>query len=72
MTASQVRTFSVQSHHEHHGRLISAGEKYGRASIYYQTAERMQNRHFAQRMDCYRKAQSGVKTSVGTPVALVS
>src|SRR3954465_15380531 len=30
---------------EKQGRALSAGEKYGRAAIYYLTAERMQSRH---------------------------
>lgn len=37
------------------GRRLSAGAKYGRASNYYLTAERMQNRHFEPRRAVYQK-----------------
>lgn len=37
------------------GRRLSAGAKYGRASTYYITAERMQNRNYAPRVEAYRK-----------------
>src|SRR5882724_6751050 len=37
------------------GRRLSASEKYGRACVYYMTAERMQSRHYAPRWDAYRK-----------------
>ena len=41
---------------EEHGRHRSAGYKYGRAAVYYQTAERMQARTYQPRQDAYRKA----------------
>ena len=41
---------------EKHGRHRSAGYKYGRAAVYYQTAERMQARTYQPRQDAYRKA----------------
>ncbi|GAA0895962.1 alpha/beta hydrolase family protein [Pseudonocardia zijingensis] len=37
-------------------RLTSAGAKYGRAAVYYQTAERMQAHSFEPRRAAYRKA----------------
>ena len=37
------------------GRLLSAAAKYGRASGYYLTAERMQSRDYAPRWEAYRK-----------------
>lgn len=37
------------------GRRLSAGAKFGRASIYYLTAERMQSRDYVPRRDAYRK-----------------
>ena len=37
------------------GRMLSAGAKYGRASTYYLTAERMQERNFAPRKEVFRK-----------------
>jgi len=33
------------------GRRLSAGDKYGRACVYYMTAERMQSRHYAPRWE---------------------
>lgn len=36
------------------GHLLSASEKYFRATAYYMTAERMQSRHYAPRWDMYR------------------
>jgi pimeloyl-ACP methyl ester carboxylesterase len=41
------------------GRALSAAAKYGRAAVYYITAERMQNRHFRPRQDAYRKMLDG-------------
>jgi fermentation-respiration switch protein FrsA (DUF1100 family) len=41
---------------EERHRLRSAGAKYGRAAVYYQTAERMQAHGFAPRKEAYRKA----------------
>ncbi|MES2258146.1 MAG: alpha/beta hydrolase [Pseudomonadota bacterium] len=38
-----------------HGRQFSAGAKFGRAAIYFLTAERMQNRGFAPRREAYAK-----------------
>lgn len=40
---------------EKRDRLWSAGEKHRRAAVYYQTAERMQNRNFAPRIEAYAK-----------------
>lgn len=40
---------------EAEGRCLSAGAKYGRASTYYLTAERMQNRHYAPRKEAFKK-----------------
>ncbi|WP_322057192.1 alpha/beta hydrolase family protein [Paraburkholderia sp. J63] len=37
------------------GKRLSAGAKYGRASTYYLTAERMQRRDYAPRKEAYRK-----------------
>ena len=37
------------------GRPMSAAEKYGRACVYYMTAERMQSRHYQPRQVAYRK-----------------
>jgi hypothetical protein len=36
------------------GRFLSATEKYGRATAYYVTAERMQSRHYEPRKHAYR------------------
>jgi dienelactone hydrolase len=41
---------------EKHHRHRSAGYKYGRAAVYYQTAERMQARSYQPRKTAYRKA----------------
>lgn len=40
---------------EERSRMRSAGRKYGRASVYYQTAERMQAHGFEPRREAYRK-----------------
>jgi dienelactone hydrolase len=40
---------------ETRGRLISAGEKYGRAATYLQTAERLQSRNAPGRLELYRQ-----------------
>jgi len=45
-------------------RHLSAGEKYGRACVYYMTAERMQSRHYAPRWDAYRKMLGSFAQSV--------
>ena len=44
---------------EKHGRRRSAGLKYGRAAVYFQTAERMQAHSFQPRKEAYRKALDG-------------
>ena len=36
------------------GHFLSAAEKYGRATAYYVTAERMQSRHYEPRKKAYR------------------
>ena len=36
------------------GHFFSAAEKYGRATAYYMTAERMQSRHYEPRKKAYR------------------
>jgi dienelactone hydrolase len=41
---------------EHDGCFLSAAEKYARATAYYVTAERMQNRHYEPRKQAYQKA----------------
>lgn len=46
------------------GRKLSAGEKLGRASVYYATAERMQHRHYAPRKQVYLKSLDCFSRSV--------
>jgi dienelactone hydrolase len=46
------------------GRAFSAAAKYGRAAVYYLTAERMQSRHFRPRQDAYRKMLDGFSRHV--------
>ena len=43
---------------ESRGRMISAGDKYGRAAIYYLTAERMQAHNAPGRLDLYKHMRS--------------
>jgi dienelactone hydrolase len=43
---------------EQRGRLISAGDKHGRASTYYLTAERLQAHNAPGRLDLYRKLRA--------------
>ena len=43
---------------EGRGRLISAGDKYGRAATYYLTAERLQAHNAAGRLDLYKRLRS--------------
>jgi hypothetical protein len=46
------------------GRILSASEKYARATAYYMTAERMQSRHYAPRWDMYRKMLESMRRAV--------
>jgi hypothetical protein len=46
------------------GRILSASEKYARATAYYMTAERMQSRHYAPRSDMYRKMLESMRRAV--------
>jgi pimeloyl-ACP methyl ester carboxylesterase len=48
------------------GRLLSASEKYRRASIYLMTAERMQSRHYAPRMQTYQRMLTVMDRAVET------
>ena len=43
---------------EGRGRLISAGDKYGRAATYYLTAERLQAHNAPGRLDLYKRLRS--------------
>src|SRR3974390_3058623 len=40
------------------GRMISAGDKYGRAATYYLTAERLQAHNAPGRLDLYKRLRS--------------
>ena len=43
---------------EARGRLISAGDKYGRAATYYLTAERLQAHNAPGRLDLYKRMRA--------------
>jgi alpha-beta hydrolase superfamily lysophospholipase len=54
-TAQADQLCELAQEDERAGRNLSAAAKYGRASTYYMTCERMQNRHFAPRAQAYQK-----------------
>jgi pimeloyl-ACP methyl ester carboxylesterase len=52
------RLVALAKDEEDQGRLLSAGEKYGRAAVFYLTAERMQSRHYEPRKTLYEEMLS--------------
>ena len=50
------------------GRFLNATEKYGRATAYYVTAERMQSRHYEPRKPSHRLARPLIPYATSTAV----
>ena len=57
---------------EARGRLISAGDKYGRAATYYLTAERLQAHDAPGRLELYKRMRSVFDRGVRLPMRTAS